>query len=394
MWRTKNETFLRDVNWVNALDLRVSTGTSGNSSIGNYESLATASPSSNYNGLVGIVNAAAGNPELGWEKQRKTTIGLRGTFVEKIRLDLEFYFRKTSNQLINVPQVFTTGYSNIRTNVGAIQNKGVDIAVDFDAYINRRKKAFITPYINLNMNQNKITELFQGKQYYILPGTGVLWAIGEPVSFSYPIWAGVNPANGAPQWYVPNSGDGIIDVRKDASDLTNSYSRAALEQNTGIERYPWLNGGFGVNAGYEGFYMSADFSFSKGKYLINNDRYFFENPTTFVGYNQSTTVQDYWKTPGQNATFPALTQQFTQFDSRLIEDASFLRLKTLQFGYDLPNSLLERTRAIKGVRVFLIGRNLLTFTKYTGPDPEVNSNLSLGAYPNTKQLGFGLQVKF
>ncbi len=395
MWRIKQEKFLSEVSWLDDLVLRASIGTSGNSAIGNYESLATASASGNYNGNFGLATAASGNPELGWERQRKTSVGVKSSFLNRIRLDLEYYFRETSNQLINVPQPFTTGYATVRTNIGALQNKGLDVTLDFDVLSPKALKgAYITPYFNANFNRNKITELFQGKNYYILPNTGVLWAIGQPVSFSYPMWAGVNSANGLPQWYLPNSGDGIINTRTDNAAITNSFSAAGLAQNTGIERYPWLNGGFGFNAGYDGFYTSVDFTYSKGKYLINNDRYFFENPTTFAGFNQARGVLDYWTTPGQDARFPALTQQFTQFDSRLIEDASFIRLKSLQVGYNFKQNLLNKTKVVKGARVFFLARNLLTFTKYTGPDPEVDSNLALGNNPNTKQVGFGLQLTF
>jgi TonB-linked SusC/RagA family outer membrane protein len=393
MWRIKQESFLKDVSWLDDVTLRVSTGTSGNSSIGNYESLATAATSSNYNGLGGVAQSASGNPDLGWEKQQKTTVGIKTSFFNRVRLDVEYYFRETSNQLISVPQPFTTGYANIRTNIGALQNKGIDVTLDFDVYNNTARKAFFSPYLNANFNRNKITELFQGKNYYIIPNTGVLWAIGEPVSFSYPIWKGVNPTTGLPEWYQPGTGDGIVTPRKDDAAVTSTFS-TALEQNTGIERYPWLNGGFGFRSGYQGVYLDVDFSFSQGKSLINNDRYFFENPTQFPGFNQAKSILDYWTTPGQIATFPAITQQFTQFDSRLIEDASFLRLKSLQLGWNLPQSILKATKVVKGARIYFIGRNLLTFTEYSGPDPEADSNISLGVNPNTKQVGFGLQVKF
>lgn len=393
MWRVKQEDFLKDISWLDDVTLRASTGTSGNSSIGNYESLATASTSSNYNGLSGIAQNASGNPELGWERQAKTTVGVKTSFFNKVRLDVEYYFRETSNQLISVPQAYTTGYANIRTNIGTLQNRGFDVTLDFDVYNNSARKAFFTPYLNANFNRNKITELFQGKTYYIIPNTGVLWAIGQPVSFSYPIWKGVNPADGRPQWYLPGTGEGIVTPRKDESAVTSSFS-TALEQNTGIERYPWLNGGFGFRSGYQGIYLDVDFSFSQGKSMINNDRYFFENPTQFPGFNQSPAILDYWKAPGDVTKYPSLTQQFTQFDSRLIENASFLRLKSLQLGWNVPESILKSTKVVKGARIFFIGRNLLTFTEYTGPDPEVDSNLSIGANANTRQVGFGLQVKF
>lgn len=393
MWRAKEESFLKAISWIDDMSLRASHGTSGNSAIGNYEHLALASTTTNYTNNPSLAIAQAGNPELGWEKQAKTTVGLTMGFLNRFRLVVEYYFRETSDQLINVPQPFTTGWANIRYNIGAIQNKGFDITFDFDAYKNNTVDAFVTPYFNANFNRNKITELFQGKQTYIIPNTGVLWAVGQPVSFSYPLWAGVNPANGAPQWYLPNAGEAIANPRRDPAAITSSFS-TALEQNTGIERYPWLNGGFGFRSGYKGIYLDVDFSFSAGKYMINNDRYFFENPTQFPGFNQSPVVLDYWTPQNPNARFPALTQQFTQFDSRLIENASFLRLKALQIGWNLPESILKTTKVVKGARIFFVGRNVFTITEYTGPDPEVDSNLALGTNPNTRQFGLGLQLRF
>ena len=132
-----------------------------------------------------------------------------------------------------------------------------------------------------------------------------------------------------------------------------------------------------------------------GKYLINNDRYFYENPNVFAGYNQSKTVLDYWKEPGDITRFPGYdVAQFTQFDSRLIEDASFMRLKNLTIGYTIPENIITKTGFISGARVFATGRNLFTVTNYSGPDPEVDSNLTLGANPNTKQYTFGVEITF
>jgi len=130
------------------------------------------------------------------------------------------------------------------------------------------------------------------------------------------------------------------------------------------------------------------------KYLFNNDRYFYENPSVFAGFNQSNVVLDYWKQAGDETRFPRYGVQFTQFDSRLIENATFLRLKNLTVGYSLPKSLLEKTKFFTETRLYVTGRNLLTFTNYTGPDPEVDSNLTLGANPNTKQLTFGISLSF
>jgi hypothetical protein len=276
--------------------------------------------------------------------------------------------------------------------VGSLKNSGIDLSIDGD--IIKSKDAYLTPYINFNYNKNEVTELFQGKQYWIIPNTGVSWAIGQPVSFFYPIFYQVNPQTGLPEWYLPNSDPTqIVNTRKDPNAVTSTFT-PTLEQSTGIKRYPPINGGFGLNGGFKGFVLSVDFTFSKGKYLINNDRYFFENPNQFPGFNQSTSVLNYWQKVGDVAQFPKYGVQFTQFDSRLVEDASFMRMKNFTLGYNFPERLLARTNVIKAVRFYVTGRNLVTFTKYTGPDPEVDANLTLGVNPNTKQVAVGIDVTF
>jgi hypothetical protein len=153
-----------------------------------------------------------------------------------------------------------------------------------------------------------------------------------------------------------------------------------------------------LNAGWKGFAIQADFAFALKKYLFNNDRYFFENPTPagFAGYNQSRRVLNYWKQPGDNTEFPAYNASllWTQFDSRLIENASFMRMKNITISYSLPESWLSKTKFFSGVRIYATGRNLLTWTKYLGPDPEVDSNITLGVNPNTKQVSFGADITF
>src|SRR5690606_27443671 len=150
---------------------------------------------------------------------------------------------------------------------------GFDVTLDFDVV--RNDDFYVTPYLNFNYNKNEVTELFQGKDYWIIPNTGVSWAVGQPVTFFYPVFAGINSESGLPEWYLPNSDpDQIVNSNQDPNNVTSTFSEAALQQSTGIKRYPPLNGGFGLNAGYKGFYLNAAFTFSEGKYLINNDRYF------------------------------------------------------------------------------------------------------------------------
>jgi hypothetical protein len=255
-----------------------------------------------------------------------------------------------------------------------------------------RNDNYITPYLNFSYNKDKVLELFQGKDYWIIPNTGVCYVVGQPVSFFYPIFNRVNPETGAPEWFVP--GENIAINQEDPNNVTSTFNEAALEQNTGISRYAPINGGFGLSASYSGFYLQADFSFSLGKYLIVNDAYFFENPNQFAGFNQRKKVADFWKQPGDVTEFPAYNYMFTQFDSRMIENASFTRLKNLTLGYNVPENFIKKTNFFKQAKFFVTGRNLLTFTKFEGPDPEVDSNLTLGVNPNTKQISAGFELTF
>lgn len=392
-WKAKEENFFKNISWLDDLTVRASTGTTGNSAIGNYTSLASVGTNA-YNASSGYGITSPGNPNLSWEKQQLTSVGVTVSFFDRIRLDASYYIRKTTDMLISVPYAYTSGFSSVTSNTGALQNKGADIELDFDVWKDRSHNGFFTPRVVVNINHDKVISLFQGKNYWIIPGTGVSWAVGQPVSFFYPVFAGVDPASGSPLWYNPDSNPDKVVNKTTTNGVTSNFSATALQQSTGINRNSWLNGSFGFDAGFEGLTISTLFNFSKGKYLINNDRYFFENPNQFPNFNQFASVLNYWKNPGDITQFPKLGTQFTQFDSRLIEDASFIRLKELTIGYAIPKSILQRTKVVKGFKVFLTGRDLLTWTKYLGPDPEVDSNLALGTNPNTKQYSLGVQVTF
>ena len=401
-WKAKSESFLKDVSWLDDLTVRINTGTQGNSDFGysntgsynsSYTALSTVDAPS-YGSSTGFYYNNPGDANLTWEVQHLTTFGINVSLFNAVRLDLSYYIRKTSNMLIDVPYPGTSGFLSVLQNTGTLQNKGFDIDLNFDVWKDPAHKGYITPFIIANIDHNKVLSLFQGKDYWVIPGTGVSWVVGKQVSFFEPIYKGVNSQTGAPEWYLPNANNPEV-TRKDASAVTSDFDDATLEQNTGISQYPWLEGSFGLHAGYEGFSLSASFNYNLGKHLLNNDRYFFQNPNVFVGYNQQKVVQNYWKQPGDVAEFPDPNNyQFTQFDSGLIENASFMRLKELLLGYTFPKSLLDPTHFIKGVKIYVVGRNLFTVTKYTGPDPEVDSNLGLGTYPNTKQYSVGVDVTF
>jgi hypothetical protein len=155
---------------------------------------------------------------------------------------------------------------------------------------------------------------------------------------------------------------------------------------------PW-QGGFGTNLSWKGLSLSAQFSWVGDRWMINNDRYFDESNGRFMTYNQSRRLLNRWKQPGDVTDIPR-HGEYTEFDSRLLEDASFLRLKNLMLSYSIPAGLLKKTGFIRSLRVYAQGQNLLTFTNFSGLDPEGVANVYAAQYPMSRQFTFGLDIMF
>ena len=409
MWKIGKENFMKNATWINDLDLKVSYGTQGNAAIGNYGHLGLIDKATDYATGQSWVLSQPSNNSLSWEKQGLFTVGLRARLFNRLNFEVEYYKRNTSNMLMDVPYPYTAGFSEQTANVGTLSNTGVDLTLGLD--ILRTRDAFITLNATFNYNKQVVTELFNGLDKWTVASTGITYVVGQPVSFYYPLWAGVDPEDGAPTWYLPYGYEeyqasvaagapdtDLIDItrtRKDPNATTKSFNEDLLMQNTGIARYNPINGGFGISGGWKGFSVRADFTYMLGKYLINNDGYFVANPNSFFGYNQSKDVTDFWTPTHTDAKYPNWGDGYTmQFDSHLLQDASFLRLKSLIVSYTLPASWLGWQKAVKGITLSFTGRNLLTFTKYEGIDPEVNSNLTLGLPGNSKQFLGGIQIQF
>ena len=380
MWNMKKESFLEDVNFLSDLKLKASIGTTGNSSIGNYDHLALVGTNL-YNAQGGWKINTPSNGDLGWEKQTLANIGIEASFWNKYRIELTYYNKKTSNMLMDVPVPYTSGFSSITQNVGSMTNSGVEIAISLDLL--KTKDWFVGFNMNYAYNKNKITELFYGYDEWAMPNYLVSYNVGEPVQYYMAEWAGVDPADGQQMWYIPGT-DG---------ETTKEYDEERLQQATGKKRYAPHNGGFGLNVSWKGLSLNADFAWVLGKYMVNNDYYFAANPYNFAGYNQSKDVLNEWKEPGDITDIPAYGNVM-QFDTHLLENASFLRLKNISLSYTLPKNWLLPTKVIQGVRIMATARNLFTITNYKGADPELDTNLTYGAYPNTKQFTIGAELTF
>lgn len=389
MWKIKKETFLQDLKWLNDLNLKVSYGTQGNASIGDYNSLALLGTTTDYATSSSWIMTQPSNNNLTWEKQKLLTLALNTRLLNIIDVDLEYYVRKTSSMLMDVPYPYTTGFSSETSNVGALQNKGIDLTLGVN--ILKGKDYYLNFNTVFNYNSSKIIKLFDGRQRWEIANTEVAYVVGKPVMYYTPIYAGVNKSDGLPQWYAP--GDDVDKTTKGRT--TEDFDSNTLTQNTGKKRYAPINGGFGFTAGWKGLSVACDFSYVLGKYIINNDAYFYENPSLMSSFTTSKDCANYWTSTNTNAKYPDWSQGVAmQFDSHLLENASFLRLKNLQVGYDFPKSLLDFQNVVKGIKITLTGRNLLTVTHYGGIDPEVDSNLTYGVQGNSKQFMLGGEFTF
>ena len=391
MWDIKKETFLDEVSWLNDLRLKVSTGISGSVGGGAYGSY-TLIETGEYNSEQSLLIKQLGNPKLRWEKQHKTTLGINIGLFSSVNLGIDLYDREIRDMFSTATTPRLSGFSTYPTNLAKLQNRGVDITLSATVYRNKVHNINITPYINAGYNTQKVLELLDGRDR-LLPTNPfeVGYEKGGSLMIFAPIFKGVNPDNGDPEWYLPS--DNRMETTTDDSRVTNKYDVAALLQSTGKPAFaPW-NGGFGLNANYKTLSLQVGFSFSYNKYQYNTDRVLTESPS-FGSTNQSKKVLDYWQKPGDIARNPRTGVTFTQRDSRLLEDASFIRLKNINLGYALPKDVMKDIDFFEDIRFYVAARNLLTFTKFTGHNPEYNVTLSGGGYPSTREYVFGLELKF
>ena len=381
MWNLRNEDFLADVSrWLTNAQLQLSTGTSGNSTIPNYEHLALIGGGLDYVGDAGLGLMQPGNDQLGWEKPWTSNLGIHVGFWNRLNVDLEMYYKRTSDMLMSVPKPFSTsGFGYYWDNVGVMVNKGVELSVNATAIA--VKDFSWTINANFSYNDNKITELYNGVTEYENSGAYTKYVVGESLGqFYINRYAGVNPANGDALWYDKN-GNITTELRDEDKVLIDKSYHA-----------PW-QGGFGTALAWKGLSLSAQFSWVADRWMINNDRYFDESNGRFASYNQSRRLLERWKEPGDITDIPR-HGVYTEFDSRLLEDASFLRLKNLMLSYSLPQSVLRKSKAFSGVRIYAQGQNLFTLTKFSGLDPEGTSNIYAAQYPMARQFTFGLDLTF
>ncbi len=400
-WNIHREAFF-NADWINNLKIRGSYGSVGNRPSALYPQFDLYSVSQSYNARPGALISQIGNKNLTWEKSYTSGIGIDATLLDRVRLTVDLYEKNTSNLLYQVPVSGLTGVTSIWRNVGEVSNRGLEVSVGVD--IIKTKDLLWSIDGNIGLNRNKVNKLYGEKpQMVVGDGSGIAGSASKLLkpgidsdSWFLREWAGVNPENGAPQWYKTVKGDNGEETR----ELTSKYAEA--DQVITGAYTPDFFGGFSTNLFWKDFDFGAVFGFSVGGDIYNYSRQEYDADGAYSDRNQMKLVNDWrrWEKPGDIATHPLAAynnpSNSNKVSSRYLEDGTYLKLRSVSLGYNLPLKNLH----ISNLRLFLTGENLLTFTKYSGVDPEIPpaenkvTGVTTTVYPSTRKFLFGFNLTF
>ena len=388
-WNINEEGFLKDISEINNLKLRVSGGSVGNQEIGDYDYLQTLEVTK-YNGKTVYKVGNTGDDNLKWESTTQYNIGLdAGILNNRITATVDAYYKRTSDLLLLIPASLSQESSQLK-NVGNVVNKGLEFSVN--ATILDGKKLNWSVAANIAKNHNEITKLNGNGD--IIDGVNIL-RVGESLgSFYGLVFDGVvqkgedvSKLPTEPSGSTPEPGDPkFVDVNGDGK--INASDRVVLGS---IQ--PDFTYGFSSTFRYHGFDLFVLLQGSHGNKVYNELRRYLETPSD--SYNVSAALLNAWTETNPSNTVPRITSTpvSSELDSRYIEDASYLRLRTVTLGYTINKIHLSAKLPLK-VRVFSTLENLLTITGYKGYDPEVASGTDLGSYPMARTLLVGASITF
>lgn len=396
-WRISSEPFMKDIEWINDLKLRGAWGQTGNQSgLGDYSYLASYSINRvqwfgegfDTNAVPTRTQSTLSNPELTWETTSQTDIGLDLTmFNNRLMLYIDWYYKRTSDMLMTI--TLPAGSAPARTlnyNGGTMVNKGWEITLKS---VNMKGKFSWDTDFNISFNKNKLESLRLTQVYYSAMTTDyvndyvVRNVPGRPLGSFYGYVAeGVDPETGD-MIYKDVNKDGVIS----ASDRTYIG-----------DPNPDFTFGLTNNFSWKGFNLNILLQGSVGNDIYNVSR--METEGMYDGKNQSTKVLDRWRVPGQITNVPKAGWNIKN-SSYFVEDGSYLRVKSVSLSYDVPRKIISKL-GINRLQPYFTASNLLTWTSYSGMDPEVNQygnngavqGIDWGTYPLNRSFVFGLKLEF
>ena len=403
-WRIKEEEFLKHVDAISNLKLRGSYGITGNQGgINNYASQGLWTGSASYpnsptsGDQPGTQPLQLANPDLKWESTAQADIGVElGLLKGRLELTADLYSKRTNNALLNLPVPSSTGFTTQLANAAKISNKGYEIGINA-VDVETKDFKWVTNF-NISGNVNKILRLATPITFYSRN-----WLIDAQGHAMYSFWL-------YKQLYVdPATGNSVYQTANGKTSYSSTYNPniTLLTADRVImgNAMPTFFGGITNNFSYKGFDLGVFFSYQYGDDILNYNRFLGEKQGQ-AGYNGRFVIEsqmDRWTHPGQITSVPRVTSVGNNYlieqNSRFLENGSFLRLKTLTFGYSFDK--LSARLKVEKIRVYVLGSNLWLLTKYTGPDPEISVNqgnsgnapgLDQGTPPQPRSLQVGLNI--
>ncbi|MCB4800147.1 SusC/RagA family TonB-linked outer membrane protein [Neotamlana laminarinivorans] len=416
-WKVSNENFLKDVEAISNLKLRASYGVTGNPSIGAYESLAVLSSiyaSSNGETVTAVTPYQNANPNLKWESSYQANFGLDlGLFNNAISMSLDYYNIDTKDVLMfdnSIPWAFGLLNDEILTNVGEINNKGFEVSLNTRNISNENFNW--TTDVVFSRNKNTVVSLINGADFfgngapsYFSVDNNYILREGEEVGLFFGFdYAGVYQGGALPEGTTAVAGavegDPLFYDLNDNDELDTDDRRIIGNPN------PDFTWGITNNFRYKNFDLNIFFQGSQGGDIFNMTNVQLNNGdanTTYDYFNNA------WTPTNTNTNQPRVGNNSNrEISSRFVEDGSYIRLKNVALGYNLPSEIVEKL-GMEKLRLSVSAQNLLTITDYSGLDPEVNyfgasgnNNTSsntvrgfdFGNYPTVQSVSFSLNLTF
>lgn len=412
-WNINNESWFK-ADWVDQLKLRAAFGSVGNVPTSLYPSYSLYSVGATYNENPGALISQIGNKDLTWEKTYTTGVGVDASFWQnRLHATLDYYIKNTSNILYQVPVTGLVGVTSIWKNIGKMRNTGIELTVGGD--IIRTKDLTWNVTANISHNSNELRDLYKQRDangnYVVKPvlisdGTSIagtaqrILEIGEPVDTYYmKEWAGVNPEDGKPQWYMDDANGNKV--------ITDNYSKASYYKCG--KASPDVYGSFSTSLFYKNFDLQANFGYSLGGQIYSYYRQEFDSDGAYAGdRNQMKLLKGWsrWEKPGDIATHPRAMynnqDKGNLASSRYLESSDYLKLRSLTLGYNFD----LKKYGIQTLRLSVSGENLFTITDYSGVDPElpagtndkgvlsVTNTGGTSVYPAVRKFMLGVNLTF
>ena len=399
-WLISNEEFMKDQKVVSFLKLRASYGITGNNNIPAYKYLATYALSESYQNVTAATPSRLANPDLHWETANMAAVGIDLTFIDRIDMSIDLYNTDNTGLLLNVPLAPSTGFYEVTKNAGAVRNQGIEYRLDAQAYKTKDFRWDIG--FNIGFNRNRVTSL-PDHTPFLQSASSVNQQVKEGqdiYTWFMKEWAGVDPENGDPLWYV-------VDAEGNKT-TTNSYNNATV-QVVG-KATPLFQGGLNTQVSWKGLALSINTNFTYGNKVYNYNRQALDADGAYLGYTQYSIENSKigwtrWENPGDEATHPKAVlngnKNSNQVSSRYLEDGSFFRLKNITLSYDFCATLIPKKYMSK-CRIFVSADNIATATKFSGMDPEVSLSTSTNSlagmyadqYPVARNIVGGIEIEF